>query len=46
MDALTALMDAPWRLPQWVDLADAYQRDAIAEAQATRPDDELQEDLG
>jgi hypothetical protein len=27
-------------------LADQYQRDAIAEAQAMRPDDETAEDLG
>lgn len=45
-DLMTRLIDAPWPFPSLQEQADEYQRDAIAEAQATRPDEEPDEDLG
>lgn len=47
-DAAAELQAKPWAM-LWQPLADAadeYQREALAEAQATRPDEESQEDMG
>ena len=50
MTDLTLLQDPPvWDDVSWQErqrLAAQYQRDAIAEAQAQRPDDEPMEDMG
>lgn len=48
MNVADEVQAKPWRL-LWQPLeteADEYQREAIAEAQATRPDDEQPEDMG
>lgn len=39
-------LQAPWPLPSMQEQADQYQRDAIAEANAARPDEETADDLG
>jgi hypothetical protein len=48
MNETAEVQAKPWQL-LWQPLPDEgaeYQRDAIAEAQATRPDDEQPEDMG
>lgn len=48
MSAAAEVQAKPWQL-LWQPLPDEreiYEREAIAEAQATRPDDEQPEDMG